>query len=274
MAADELFVTASAVSHRIKSLEDYLGRKLFKRNKRKVVLTPTGQKYLVSISRALNEIEVASQVIIANPKTDILTLSSSPKFLTRWLMPRLHRFQSLYPDIEMHISSNTEMIDFNKSNIDMAIYFGHGDWHDIEVKFLRKVFLVPVYSPSLLTAEHPLKTPQDLRNYNLIHVSRNLYEWPEWLQLSGIEYTGFKRGLQLSSSELAMVAAEEGLGVVLAVNSLCARDIKNKKLIKPFDILLDTGRAYYLVHQKGQPLSYGMQVFKEWLLKEMKVSPD
>lgn len=151
----------------------------------------------------------------------------------------------------------------------MAIYFGNGDWHDIEVEFLKKVFLAPVYSPALLAPEYPLKTPQDLRNYNLIHLTGNLYEWPEWLLLSGIEYTGFKRGMQVASSELAMVAAQEGLGVSLAVDTLCSRDIANGTLIKPFNTLLDTGRAYYLVHPKNHMLSYGMKVFKEWLMNEM-----
>ena len=269
MAAEELFVTASAVSHRIKSLEDYLGCKLFERNKRTVELTPTGEKYLISIRQALNEIEVASQSITANPKADILTLSSPPNFLIRWLMPRLHRFQQLYPDVELQITSTTELLDLTKSNIDMAIVFGHGDWHDIDVVFLKKVFLVPVCAPSLLSAEHPLRGPQDLRNYSLIHVSKRLYEWPEWLQLSGIDYSGFRRGMQLSSSQLATVAAREGLGVALAENTLSAREIANGVLVKPFDTLLDTGRAYYLVHQKNHLMSYGMRVFKEWLMNEM-----
>jgi len=269
MAAEELFVTASAVSHRIKSLEDYLGCKLFKRNKRKVELTPTGEKYLISIRQALTEIEVASQSITSNPKTDILTLSSTPNFLIRWLLPRLHRFQALYPDVEVQITSATELIDFDKSNIDMAIFFGRGDWHDIDVEFLKKVFLVPVCAPSFLNPEHPLQSPQDLRHYRLIHVSKRLYEWPEWLQLSGIDYTGFRRGMQLSSSQLATVAAREGLGVALAESTLSAREIANGMLVKPFDTLLDTGRAYYLLHQKNNLMSYGMQVFKEWLMSEM-----
>lgn len=270
LAAEELFVTASAVSHQIKSLEQNLGCKLFKRNKRKVKLTPVGEKYLTAIRQALNEIDVATQRITTSSKADVVTLNVAPNFLIRWLMPRLGRFQSQYPDVELQITASTEVIDFNKSNTDMAIYFGHGDWHDIEVHFLNKVFLVPVCSPSLLNNKHPLNEPRDLHNYTLIHVSKRLYEWPEWLQLSDIVYSGFDRGLQLSSSQLATAAAQEGLGVALADNTLSAREIANGKLLMPFDILLDSHRAFYLVYEKNHLLSYGMQVFKDWVINEMQ----
>lgn len=270
MAADELFVTASAVSHQIKSLEKNLGCKLFKRNKRKVVLTPVGEKYLIAIRQALNEIDVATQRITTSSKADVVSLNVAPNFLIRWLMPRLSRFQSLYPEVELQITASNELIDFNKSNTDMAIYFGHGDWHDIEVNFLHKVFLVPVCNPSILDDAPPLMEPGDLRDHTLIHVSKRLYEWPEWLQLSDIVYSGFNRGLQFSSSQLATAAAQEGLGIALADSTLSAREIANGKLMMPFDILLDTHRAFYLVYQKNQLLSYGMTVFKEWVMNEMQ----
>jgi DNA-binding transcriptional LysR family regulator len=119
-------------------------------------------------------------------------------FLIRWLIPHLHRFQSKYPDVELQINSSNQPVDLNKTNTDMAVYFGYGDWHDIDVELLYKVSLVPVCSESLLKDEHPLNSPQDLHHYPLIHVSKRLYEWPEWLHISKIEYRGFSRGLQLS----------------------------------------------------------------------------
>ena len=184
-------------------------------------------------------------------------------------MPRLHRFQSQYPEVELQLTASNELIDFNSSNTDMAIYFGHGDWHDIDVHFLNKVFLVPVCSPSFLQDAAPLEKPEDLRNHPLIHVSKRLYEWPEWLQLNDIVYNGFNQGLQLSSSQLATTAAREGLGVALADSTLTSREIADGKLIMPFDIKLDSHRAFYLVHQKNHLLSYGMTVFKDWVISEM-----
>jgi LysR family glycine cleavage system transcriptional activator len=271
-AAEELAVTASAVSHQVKTLEQFLGLELFRRNKRKVELTPMGEQYLVSIKYALDEIEVATKRLTANPETDIVTISVAPNFLTRWLMPRMQRFQERFPDVELQISASTGLIDFNKSNTDMAIYFGHGDWHDIEVHFLRKVLLVPVCSPTLINSARQLTVPEDLRKHTLIQVSKRLYEWQEWLQLAGVEYSGFGRGLQLSSSQLATAAAQEGLGVALADSTLTSREIKEGKLIMPFDIMLNTHKSFYLVHKKNRSLTYGMRAFKDWVIEEMHKS--
>ena len=269
-ASEELYITASAVSHQIKSLENFLGQRLFSRNRRQIELTPLGQQYLIAIQHALDEIEVATRKLTASAENDAITISVAPNFLIRWLMPRMSRFQKKYPDVELQITASTGLIDFNKSNTDMAIYFGHGDWHDIEVFFLRNVLLVPVCSPALLQSGRVLSVPEDLRSHSLIHVSKRLHEWPEWLKLAGMEFTGFSRGLQLSSSQLATAAAQEGLGVALADSTLTSREIADGKLVVPFDIMLDTHKSFYLVYQKNRTLSYGMQAFKDWVIDEMQ----
>lgn len=266
IAAQELFVTASAVSHQIKNLEQHLGVSLFVRNKRSVELTPTGEKYLVAIKQALNGIDVATQDITSNPNVDIVKIGVAPNFLVRWLMPHLHKFQSKYPDVELQIYTSDEPIDLTKSNTDMAVYFGLGDWHDLDVELLFKVSLLPVCSKLLLDNKHPLESPQDLLHYPLIHVTKRLYEWPEWLQISNIDYSGYQRGLQLSSSQLATTAAKENLGVALADRILSSREIDEGKLVTPFDIVLDTQRSFFLVHSKYSLVTYGMSVFKEWVL--------
>ena len=270
MAAEELSITASAVSHQIKKLEQHSGINLFKRDKRRVKLTPIGERYLISINQALNGIDVATQDITSNPKMDIVRISVAPNFLIRWLIPRLHRFQSKYPDVELQINSSNRPVDLNTSDTDMAIYFGYGDLHDIDVELLYKVSLVPVCSETLLKEQYPLDTPQDLQHYPLIHVSKRLYEWPEWLHINNIEYRGFSRGLQLSSSQLSTTAARENLGIALADRTLSSPEIESGTLIMPFDILLDTQRAFYLVHNKNPMMTYGMRAFKEWLINEVQ----
>jgi len=269
-AANELFITASAVSHQVKALEQFLGLSLFSRNKRKVSLTPTGEKYFTSIKQILNELEVATQRIVSSPESDIVVLRVAPNFLVRWLMPRMHHFQAQYPDVELQISAAMGQVDFNNSNADMAIYYGHGDWHDIDVHFLSHVYLVPMCSPKFLQGKKPLTEPDDLKQHTLIHVSKRLYEWPEWLELAKVKSKGFGRGLKLSSGQLATAAAAEGLGVALADSTLSSDEIKQGKLLMPFDIKLDTHKSYFLVHQKDRPLTYGMQAFKNWVIKEMQ----
>ncbi len=272
IAGEELFITASAVSHQIKALEDFLGVKLFKRTKRHVELTATGERYLQSIKESFNGIEVATQWITTHPNMGVVSINVAPNFLIRWLLPRLKQFQTLYPGIELQLSASNELIDLYENKTDMAIFFGHGDWHDIDIELLSKVYLVPVCTNGLLHAEHPLDRLEDLRHYPLIHVVKRLYEWPEWLQQQDVDYSGFSKGLQLSSSQLATAAALQNLGIALADKELSAPEIESGQLIVPFDSALDTRRAFYLAHNKNRALTDGMQIFKKWVLSEMQKS--
>jgi LysR family glycine cleavage system transcriptional activator len=268
-AADELFITASAVSHQVKSLEKFLGTPLFSRQKRKVSLTATGEKYFIVINQVMNQIEVETQRLIAHPGTDTVTLSVTPYFLVRWMMPRMQHFQERHPDVELQISASTGLIDFDNSHTDMAIYFGHGDWPDVEAIYLRHVTLTPVCSPRLLHGRYPLSQPEDLRHHKLIHVARRLHEWPDWLRLAGVKPHDLGHGLRFSSSQLATAAAQESLGVALADASLSSREIESGQLLTPFDTALDTHKSLYLVYRKGRPLGYGMQAFSQWIIQEM-----
>ncbi|WP_097458679.1 transcriptional regulator GcvA [Mangrovitalea sediminis] len=269
-ASEELFVTASAISHQIKTLEEYLGVSLFSRHKRKVELTPAGEQYLTSIRHALDEIEMATQRLASSHEANLVRISVAPNFLTRWLMPRMSHFQALYPDIELQINASMGLVDFSRGTTDMAVYFGNGEWDDIEVHFLRKVMLVPVCSPRLLDGKRPLDSPEDLRRHTLIYVSKRQWEWENWLHLAGVDLINPKRNLQMSSGQLATAAAQEGLGIALADSTLTSREIKSGQLVVPFDIQLDTHKAYYLVYQKSRPLTAGMKAFKEWLMDEMQ----
>lgn len=269
-AAEELFVTASAVSHQIKTLEEFLGVALFNRSRRKVELTPSGEQYLISVKHALDEIEMATHRLTANHETNVVKISVAPNFLTRWLMPRMSRFRELYPDVELQINASMGLLDFNRSSTDMAVYYGNGDWEDIEVHFLRKVMLVPVCSPKLLETSLPLETPEDLRHHTLIYVSKRKWEWDDWLQQAGVDFITPKGSLQLSSGQLATAAAQENLGVALADPTLTSREFSSGNLVVPFDIPLDTHKAFYLVYRKHRPLTAGMNAFKEWLMSEMQ----
>ncbi|MAK49724.1 transcriptional regulator GcvA [Marinobacter sp.] len=268
-AGKELFVTSSAVSHQVKTLEEYLGLSLFDRSRRTVTLTPEGEQYLTSVRHAFDEIEMATQRLTENQESNVVKISVAPNFLTRWLMPRMARFQALYPDIELEINASMGLLDFDRTSTDMAVYFGSGEWDDIEVHFLRRVMLVPVCSPQLLDGELPLEKPEDLAKHTLIYVSKRKWEWENWLQQSGVDFISARGSLQMSSGQLATAAAQEGLGVALADSTLTSREIKSGKLVVPFDIQLDTNRAFYLVYRKQRPLTVGMKAFKEWLMSEM-----
>lgn len=269
-AAQELAVTSSAVSHQIKGLENYLGVSLFDRVKRHAQLTPSGEKYLTSIKHALREIAEATEQLKSSVETDTITISMTPHFLTRWMMPRLGKFQDLYPEIELQINASMGLIDFDKSSTDMAIYFGNGNWPDVQVHFLKDIYLVPICSPAIISQRKPLSDPQDIRHHPLIHVSKRLPEWSQWLELAGVKFKERRKGLQLSNSMLTNAAAAEKLGIALGDPTLLGPEIESGKLIIPFDLPLNIHRSFYLVYQKDRTLSYAMNVFKQWVMLEMQ----
>ena len=268
-AADELFVTPSAVSHQIKSLEQFLDQKLFQRGKRGVELTSSGEKYLTPIRRALDEIDSATRQLLNDPNIGTVTLSVAPAFLTRWLMPRLISFQEQHPDVELRLSASMGNIDFDHSDIDLAVRFGRGKWPDMSIDFLLGMSVVPVCSPGLLHGKNPLLTPDDMRHHTLIHVSTRMDEWRTWLRSAGIDSKGFGKDLRFSSTSLATGAAIEGLGIALADRSLVNKELKRGDLLIPFDISLDTDSAFYLVSPETRPLSFSATLFKSWILEEI-----
>lgn len=268
-AAEELYVTPSAVSHQIKLLEEYLKVKLFRREKRRVMLTTAGEKYLSAIEQALDEIEVATRRLIASPNVSAVNISVAPAFLTRWLVPRIGEFQQAYPDVELRLSAATARTDFNHTDTDMAIYYGQNEDDNVESVFLSKVTLAAVCTPELLKTFTTPMTPQQLSNYTLIHVSNRQDEWNQMLKALGINRRSNGKSLTFSSTSLAIGAVMEGLGIALADVDLYERELTYGELVTPFDIRIESKRAFYLVYPKNRQMSYGMKSFFDWITHKL-----
>lgn len=268
-------MTPSAVSHQVKSLEEYLGLKLFRREKRQVQITAAGEKYLVAVQHALDELDGATRRLMSAPNTSAVTFEAPPAFLNRWLMPRIKDFQSLYPDVELRLSAGgMSEIDFDHSDLDMAVFFGEKQPEDVEVHLVHRSTLVPVCSPRLLDTEESLGSLRDLTKQTLIHVSSRREDWPRMLRQGGVSMTGHETGLTFSSTQLALGAALEGLGIALSDRALISRELQYGQLVIPFEQELVTGKAFYLVYSKNRQLTYGMRVFRDWLLEMMGFSED
>jgi LysR family glycine cleavage system transcriptional activator len=268
-AATELFVTPSAISHQVKSLEDFLGISLFRRARRQVQLTIAGERYLASVSHALDEIDLATRRLLASSNSGAVNISVAPAFLTRWLVPKVRDFQDRHPDIELRLSPNNGEIDFAWSDIDLAVYFGDGNWPGLEVYFLREVVMVPVCSPAFVEANPQMTKPDELAGHTLIDISTRPAEWDEFLASFGV--TRKKRGkrLSFSSTSLALGAAMENLGIALADRQLVAREVLYGRLVTPLDISVGNHLGYYLVYQKDRKLTQEMRAFLDWMMDEM-----
>jgi LysR family transcriptional regulator, glycine cleavage system transcriptional activator len=267
-AATELFVTASAVSHQIKSLENYLGLALFVRERRQLRLTVAGQRYLEAVGHALDTIDIATRRVTSSKGGQMVNVSVAPSFLTRWLVPRIHQFQDLYPDVELRLSPNSGPVDFACSDVDMAVYFGNGDWPDVEAHFLHEVVLVPVAGPRLVEALPPLESVHDLAECTLIDVSTRPDEWDRFLATFDVTRPRRGKRLAFSKTALAVGAAMEDLGIALVDVHLIDREIRYGQLVRPLAVEVPLRQGFYLVVQKGRPLNDGMQAFFDWVLEE------
>src|SRR6202049_2102497 len=167
-AADELSVTPAAISHQVHALEEDLGVRLFNRLNRSVELTASARVLLPGLSEAFAGIQSSVRRLRAHNDTGTLTVTASPSFAAKWLVPRLHRFQTASPEIDVRISATDEVVDLNRGDFDIAIRYGGGRYPGLDVEPLLKNEVFPACSPRLLENGPPLRTPDDLRRHALI----------------------------------------------------------------------------------------------------------
>ena len=263
-----MFVTPSAVSHQIKTLEDFLGVELFVRYPRKIQLTHAGEDYYAAIQKALMAIDQSTQEIIASHQSGELHLSVAAAFLTRWLLPRLGTFHEQNPDIHLELSVVEGLINFNHQQTDMAVYFGRGDWDDIEIHFLRHYIQVPICSPRLLK-KSPVQQPEDLLKHTLLHVTKREDEWPNWFQQVNVPFKESITGVSFSNGSLVAAAAKNGLGIGLADIGFVSEEIQSGQLVIPVNETVQMDKSFYLVYQKNRMMTYAMKTFYHWLMDEM-----
>ncbi len=199
-----------------------------------------------------------------------LSLAVASAFLHRWLLPRISRFYDSHQNVELEISASTGLIDFAHSNTDMAVYFGDGQWDDVECHFLKRSALIPVCTPGLL-AKHPIHTPEDITYHTLLHVNRRPEEWRDWFEAADTAFVERRKGLYLSSGLLTSQAAARGVGVALTDVNLVSEEIQSGQLVAPLDIPLELPKSFYLVYRKNRPMTYAMRQFKDWIMEEMAV---
>ncbi|MBL4907531.1 MAG: transcriptional regulator GcvA [Sneathiella sp.] len=272
-AADELSVTPAAISHQIKALEEWLGVALFKRLNRAVMLTDEGQTYVLGVREGLVAINTATDKLVKRDSSGALTVSTLPSFAVRWLLPRLSRFREEYPDIDVRLSATDFLTDFNRDDVDLVIRYGSGDYPGMRtVKLLTEDSLFPVCSPELVNGEYPLRTPNDLMHHILLHDDLRI-DWETWLAAAGVKGIDSKKGPSFNDSSMVLTAAMAGHGVALGRSTLAADDLAAGRLVKPFDVELKAGNAYFVVCPEETADRPKIVTFRNWLLKEAASDP-
>ena len=271
-AAEELNVTQAAVSHQMKGLEDWLGLPLFQRLNRRLVLTPEGQQYLISVRVAFDELDAGTQRLLDGDRQVGLTVSVIPSFAARWLVPRLGRFRKAHPRIDLRLAATLQTVDFARDNVDMSIRYGSGRYPDLHTTFLMQEEYFPVCSPTLLDGEHPLRGPADLAHHTLLHdehwPGEPNPEWRDWLRAAAVAGVRWDRGPVFQDASMMIQAAIAGQGVALGRTPLVADDLAAGRLVKPFGLALPAGYAYWIVCPKRAADKPKIQAFRDWLLIE------
>ncbi|MBT5780974.1 MAG: transcriptional regulator GcvA [Rhodospirillaceae bacterium] len=279
-AADELNVTQAAISHQIKTLEQWLGLPLFRRLNRAVSLTEEGAAYLPAASQALDGLAGATAHLLRSGDTRSLTVTTLDSFAAQWLMPRLKHFRALYPEIDVRILASDERVDFNRHDVDMAIRYGAGNWPDLVVIPLMTEELFPVCSPALLRGRHPLEKPEDLVHHTLLHDDLSFengdVDWRTWLRTVGADHVvDSERGPFFEHSHLVVQAAIDGQGVALGRGVLVADAMADGRLVRPFDSAgIPLEYAYYIAHPEGAMRRPSVAAFSNWLREEARTSQE
>jgi LysR family transcriptional regulator, glycine cleavage system transcriptional activator len=266
-AAADLFVTHAAISRHIRDLEEWLGTELFSRTGRGVALTDAGRRFGRRLTPLFDNMAEATREAAAQGTVRALNVSVEPSIASRWLVPRLGRFNELHPDIELDIDPDNRLVDFRSDKADLGIRYGLGRWDNVEVqKLISDVDIFPVCSPRLIKKAGPV-TPADLASFNLLHESRKQY-WTDWLAAAGIQGVEDWRGT-VFQGHLAIEAAEAGQGFALGDMILCTDAIREGRLVRPFALDIRDHGGYFIVRAKGSKESAPARAFREWLQAEM-----
>ena len=267
-AAEELGVTQSAVSHGIRELEARIGRPLFVRDGRRLALTETGRLYLPFVGDALDRLKAGDRAL-ADPERDphVLTVSVSPSFAAKWLVPRLGAFFAAHPDLDLRISATPQHVNLADGEIDLAVRHGDGHWPSLHAVQLCREQLFPVCNPVLAPAGGALDLAK-LSAMPLIH-HRTPQLWIDWLRGFGFEPPGEARhGPVYNEMSLAIDAAVAGQGVALARSALAALDLEAGRLVRPVAESAPAQFGYWIVCDPAAAERPKIARFRAWLLSQ------
>lgn len=272
-AAEELRVTDSAVSQQVRTLERYLGTRLFKRLPRGLLLTELGSTYLPVLTAGFDRLSEATARLRTGGVGGLLTVAALPAFASGWLLPRIARFRERYPRIDLLLKTSRALADFRREDIDMAIRFGAGTGADTKSVFLMGEEVFPVASPTLVAPALLPMTVADLRALPLLHdvdghSAQPWLSWQGWFERAGVESPTALRGLKFTDSIVLLGAAVAGLGVALGRGPNIEGLLSRGQLVRLTQDSWKAGWSYRLVAPPANFSRPNVRAFVEWIVEE------
>ncbi|RAU22127.1 LysR family transcriptional regulator [Paramagnetospirillum kuznetsovii] len=266
LAADELAVTPSAVSHGIQTLEDWLGVKLFIRYNRSLGLTDAGAAYLPQVQQALDLLAKATENIPGRRPSGKLSVSSAPTFASRWLLPSLPRFQVLHPQIQVSIDTQARQVEFPRDGIDAAIRLAKGPWEGLYALKLSDEFLVPVCAPAIAAG---ISTAEDLARVTLLYNIAVSTDWPFWFEAKGVPAVTPQGSSNFDTIHMTTKAAIRGLGVAIGRLPMIQGEIDAGNLVAVLGPPVASPTAYWFVTGPDSLARPEVKAFRDWLRDEL-----
>lgn len=276
-AAAELNVTPAAVGQLVRSLEEWLGGPLFHRSpsgRTRLVATETAQRALADIRAGFDRLSLGLERLKEGSVNGVLTVTVSPAFAAKWLLPRIDRFHERWPDIDVRLDTNLKLLDFLAQGIDIGVRYGAGTWAGLVAEKLMEEEIYPVCSPSLLNDAASLRAPPDVLGQTLLHdlsVDRaaGFATWETWFGKAGISEAAPQRGLKINNSAAVLQAAIDGRGIALARSIMARDDLMAGRLVRLFpEIALPSALAYYVVYRAERAGLPRVAAFRDWLFEE------
>ena len=276
LAAQELNVTPAAVGQLVRTLEDWLGSPLFVRStsgRARLVTTEVAEQALPDIRAGLERLAVGLERLRSGSAGGVLTVTVSPAFAAKWLLPRIERFQAAWPETDLRLDTSLKPVDFVAQRIDVGVRYGRGQWPGLAAEKLMDEEVYPVCAPALL-ATATLQAPGDLRGQVLIHdqsvdTSTGFASWQAWLRHAGVQGVPTDRDLRINNSAAVLQAAIDGQGVALARSVMAHDDLAAGRLVRLFpQVRLESALAYYVVYRPECIAQPKVAAFRDWLLRE------
>ena len=277
LAAEELFLTPSAVSHQINVLEKELNIKLFLRLHRKVQLTPEGNRVFWALQSSLDHLNTEIKAIQNQALAGSLTIYARPSIAQCWLVPKLSDFIQRYPFIQLSILTGNENVNFQRTGVDLALYFDNQPSFQLNYQYLMDEYIIPVCSPEYAEKFTLMNTVENLKHCTLLHDCQawsngmGTDEWNSWAAHFNIDLDT-SLGISFDRSDLALIAAKNNLGITMGRKRLVQKDIENGELVMPFqEMYLRCDQHYYIASLKDRQWPK-IDAFIEWLTVQSKDS--
>ena len=267
LAASELHLTASAISHQVARLESHLGVRLFERSAHGVRISTAGELYLSRVGGALSAIAAATEDL-KQGVSNSLYVHSAPSIASLWLMSRLQGFAKAYPDISLNLSAAHTPSDFELGQADIDLRYGVPDWPDLVVEPLFEERIVPLASPAFIQA-HRLKRPEHLLEVKLIQSNVSVVQWPDWFSAFTSKRAPDRFALRFDRAQMSLDAASQGLGVALESATIAGRHLADHRLRPVFGLNKAVKvKAHFAVYPARHAKRPPVEAFLAWVHSE------